>query len=47
MSINHRGIVFGDCKKEFMKTQGHCFINQGSWGSVPEQVYEHRLRFVW
>ena len=29
-----------------MKESGHCFINHGSWGAVPKEIFEHRLKYV-
>ena len=31
-------------KKEFMLNADHTFLNQGSFGSAPSNVLEHRIR---
>ena len=39
-------LVFGDCAEEFMKPEGHCFINHGSLGSVPREIFDYRIKLV-
>ena len=39
-------LIFGDCAEEFMRPEGHCFINHGSWGAVPREIFDYRIKLV-